>query len=607
MTKAHNYLSERIKWYSDWHQKPHHSKIHWGVFVVLCAVLAITAQSKISAMDLFGPTVTKETKIPGQYIITFKPDTTDISGLAKKLTDENKGQLKFVYTKALKGFAAKLPAQAVTALKNNPKVARIEQDQVVTAVYTETGVPAWGIDRIDQRSLPLNGNYNYDYTGEGVHAYVIDTGIRATHSEFNGRVSSQGFTAINDGYGITGCHMHGTHVAGTIGGSVVGVAKGVTLHSVRVLDCNGNGDISGVIAGIDWVTNNKVFPAVANLSISGGFSKATNDAIQNSVNAGIVYAVAAGNAASDACQYSPASASSALTVAATTSADGLASYSNYGTCVDLAAPGSTIYSATNTGDNDYAYLNGTSMATPHVAGVAALYLQANPTATPAQVMQAIVSNATPNVLTLGTTPGTPNLLVYSYAGVGGLPPSLDTLSPTTPSNLTASSPDYTRAILNWSASTDNIAVAGYKVFRNGSNIGSAAGTSYIDTAVTPATAYSYTVQAYDATGNLSGMSNTAQVTMANGNLYPVITSYSARATSSTTAIVTWTTNVNTNGSVNYRKKGNSGATVYDYNLSTSHSFTLTGLAKNTSYNYTIVTTSSAGYAATQTGTFKTPR
>src|SRR5262249_51466616 len=231
----------------------------------------------------------------------------------------------------------------------------------------------WGIDRIDQRNLPLSGTYTYNFTGAGVHAYIIDTGIRATHQNFGGRVSSQGFTAINDGNGTNDCNGHGTHVSGTVGSSTYGVAKGVTLHAVRVLSCSGSGSTSGVIAGVDWVTQNRILPAVANMSLGGGVSTALDTAVNNSINSGVTYAIAAGD--TNPCTLSPARVAAALTVGATTMTDARSSFSNFGTCVDLFAPGSSITSTWNTSDTATNTISGTSMATPHVTGVAALYLQ----------------------------------------------------------------------------------------------------------------------------------------------------------------------------------------------------------------------------------------
>ena len=339
------------------------------------------------------------------------------------------------YKAALIGFAAKLPPAAIEALRRNPDVAYIEADQVVTIRDTQPGA-TWGLDRIDQRDLPLNTLYTYSVAGAGVHAYIIDTGIRATHSQFTGRIGA-GFTAISDGQGTNDCNGHGTHVSGTVGGSTYGVAKQVTLHPVRVIDCSGSGSDSGVIAGIDWVTANAPKPSVANMSLGGSISTALDAATRRSILSGVVYAIAAGNDNANACNDSPGRTAEALTVGASTNADARSSFSNYGTCLDLFAPGSSITSASNASDTATATWDGTSMASPHVAGAAALYLSANPTASSAQVAAALVANATSGKITSPGT-GSPNLLLYTaFIGGSGTPTATYTPGPTPTATRTA--------------------------------------------------------------------------------------------------------------------------------------------------------------------------
>jgi aqualysin 1 len=380
---------------------------------IAAAVLAAASLSALaSAQDSPAPAQAASTVIPGQFIVTLRPGVD-----ATQLARESRGRgadIDFVYSAALNGFAGRMSTAEVRRLRTDGRVAAIEADQTVsvnTDVVSQSPV-TWGLDRIDQRGLPLSGSYGATTDARGVTAYVIDTGIRANHVEFEGRTTT--------GYGKSGdCNGHGTHVAGTIGGKTYGVAKKVTLVPVRVLGCSGSGTWSEVIKGMDWVVTHHVAgKAVANMSLGGGKSDAVNSAVKRVTDDGVVLAVAAGNSGANACNYSPASAPSALTVGATSSVDARASWSNFGTCLDLFAPGVSITSAWHSSTTSTNTISGTSMASPHVAGAAALRLVtatgANAKERAGNAESALLGGATEGVvspITIGT--GSPNLLLYT--------------------------------------------------------------------------------------------------------------------------------------------------------------------------------------------------
>ncbi|MFC6410894.1 S8 family peptidase [Planobispora longispora] len=335
--------------------------------------------------------------ISGHYIVVLKNGTATTATAVRKqagtLTTRRGGKVSRTFAGGLKGFTVRASETQARLLAGDPSVAYVEQDAVIRATDVQND-PTWGLDRLDQRAAGLDGAYTYPSTAAGVDVYVIDTGIRSSHTDFGGRVTG-GVDTVGDGNGTNDCNGHGTHVAATIAGQTWGVAKGADLHPVRVLGCNGSGSLSGVIAGVDWVTQNATGPSVANMSLGGGASTALDDAVRRSVAAGVTYVVAAGNSARDACTASPARVPEALTVGATTSGDTRASFSNYGRCLDLFAPGANITSAWSTGDTATGTISGTSMAAPHVAGAAALHLATTPTATPAQVAQALTAPPPP--------------------------------------------------------------------------------------------------------------------------------------------------------------------------------------------------------------------
>jgi serine protease len=438
------------------------------------------------AVDITGSAlVSPGTSQDASFIVFFDDSVANPAALAAQLAAANGATISYTYGTVVKGFAARMSIAAAEALSLTPRVRLVEADGIVTTASETQSSATWGIDRIDQRALPLSSSYTYNFTGAGVTVYIMDTGIRYDHNEF--RTSTidatsravAGFDAIGDGQNGADCHGHGTHVSGTVGGLTYGVAKGVRLVSVRVLNCQGSGTSAGVIAGIDWAGSNHAAgtPAAANMSLGGGKSTALNDAVTRAVNDGIVMAVAAGNSSADACNYSPSSTPDAITAGATGSNDARASFSNWGTCVDLFAPGVSITSSYYTSQTAAAMMSGTSMASPHVAGAAALYLQAYPTATPAVVRQGLYDLTTKGIVTSSLTAN--NHLLYTLEIGNGSPPP----EPQPPSadaitlNVKLRIKGTAKIDLAWSGST----AASIDVFRNGTRIATVSNTgAYTD-------------------------------------------------------------------------------------------------------------------------------
>jgi subtilisin family serine protease len=358
--------------------------------------------------------------VPNRFIVVFdemakrgpRPSTQEVRKASDELTRAHGGAVRRLFSSSIRGFSVTMTEQEALAMSEDPRVRYIEQDRVVTLHATQSTPPSWGLDRVDQRYLEMDNSYSYEYTGAGVHAYIFDTGVRSTHAEFAGRMGP-GYDGVGDGGGTEDCHGHGTHVAGTVGSTLYGVAKNVTIHPIRIIGCAGEGTEESLIAGIDWMVANHVKPAVANMSLGAPGHQGVDDAVTAAISAGIVFVVSAGNETDDSCGKSPARVPGALTVGSTSVYDTRSSFSNYGPCVDLFAPGEDIISTWWNSDTATSPSSGTSMAAPHVAGAVALYLEGHPHATPAEVHEELIARSTRNVIE-DPGAGSPNVLLHSY-------------------------------------------------------------------------------------------------------------------------------------------------------------------------------------------------
>jgi subtilisin family serine protease len=529
--------------------------------------------------------------VPGEYIVVLNDNVGDVMGASVA----SGAEVMATWDKALRGYAVRATPEQVRAIRADARVKFVEPNGRVSITATQTPTPSWGLDRIDQANLPLNSSYTYPSLAAGVHVYTIDTGILLTHNDFAGRMST-GFDAITTGGNANDCHGHGTHVSGTIGGTIYGVAKGVTFHPVRVLNCSGSGTNTQVINGINWVAANKIQPAVANMSLGGSFSAALNTASNNLVIAGVVLAVASGNSSADACSFSPASADSAISVNAATITDARASFSNFGTCTDIFAPGNNIVSDYIGSNSATATLSGTSMASPHVAGAAALYRSANPGHTPAQVKAALLAGATLNKIT-NPGAGSPNRnlnIQFIGGGGGNQAPVADFTITCTPG---------ANCIANASPSTDDGGF-GNLTFAWTNNVGRPAKTGnpaqYNYNVTTPAkNTFNLTLTVTDAGGLTHSITKAVVIPAAGGNQAPVA-DFTITCTAGVNCVLDASTSTDDGGlgNLTFAWANNVGRPAKTGNPAT-YNYNATTPAKNT-FNATLTVTDAGGLTSSIT-------
>ena len=560
----------------------------WGAMKRLSIYALTMATALATAAPALAADPSADSSPAASYIVQFTPGSDRAAEVSQARALGMKVNAEYRY--AISGMSVEANAGQLRALQANPNVQLIEKDAIATTMADQSGA-TWGLDRIDQRDLPLNGVYSYSQTAANVTAYVVDTGILASHQQFGGRVRS-GFDAVTTGGSATDCDGHGTHVAGTIGSATYGVAKSVTLVPVRVLGCTGSGTTTDILEGIDYVIADHAAgtPAVANFSLGyQGIVSTVDDAMARLVADGVTVVIAAGNSNVDACGVTPARTPTAITVGSTTSTDARSSFSNFGTCLDIFAPGSSITSTWYTSTSAINTISGTSMASPHVAGAAALYLAANPTASPATVTSALTANATANKVTSAGT-GSANRLLFVGTVATPAAPTITSLAPAT-------------------------ATPGTVVSLTGANLTGATRVAFGATnatyTITSDTTASVTVPsvaagAYQVTVTTSGGTSAgAAFTVESA---PVVPAPAAPTGLSTVSV--------SRGGASVKWTGVSGATSYQVRLGTGTwvaangvtAHTFSGLRKNTNYTwYVRALNGTVAGASSVAGTFKTLR
>lgn len=570
-------------------------------------VSAITATLFVS-LPVTSMASADQDESEGSYIVVMR-SSDDLDGEEVEISRSG-GRTEKRFSRAINALSVKVKHSEAGRIRNNPKVLFVELDQPMYALDTQSPSPSWGLDRIDQRTLPLNSTFTASAKGAGVNAYIVDTGISSTHVDFTGRMSA-GFSSIIDGNGTNDCNGHGTHVAGTTAGSTYGIAKSATLIPVRVLDCIGSGTTSGVIAGLDWIVGHHTAgtPAVANMSLGGGASAALDAAVQNVINDGVVMAVAAGNDGLNACNYSPARAANAITVGSTTSTDARSTFSNTGTCVDIFAPGSSITSAWIGNTTAISTISGTSMAAPHVAGVAAVLIGRFPTSTPAQIATMLRTSATPNVVTSAGT-GSPNYLLY-LDPVGGpivAPPPPTPVAPSAPTGITITTGSAQISVRFTAGSAGTSPITSYKYSVDGGTnwatrqTGTTASPLVI-TGLTNGNTYLVSIRAVSVVGD--GVASTSvSTTIPVASTAPTAPAIGlASANAGRTATVRWTLGANGGSAITshvvtaYLNGSGTAARSVTVNGATAVTATVTGLTNGGSYTFKVLARNAIGSSA----------